>query len=69
MAFTVLDVRRAAAMVDEEPRWRAAVATSWQQGGPGSPDYQQALGSYRAWERGIPLIGPILTYLFPSASS
>jgi hypothetical protein len=68
VAFTVLNVRRVAAMVDEEPRWRAALATTWQRGGAGAPDYQQALQGYRAWERAIPVVGPLLTYLHEDAS-
>jgi hypothetical protein len=55
-------------MVDDEPRWRAALVTTEQRGQPSGPEYQAALRGYRTWEHEIPLLGPLLGLAFPDGA-
>lgn len=65
--FTFLDVRQARAMIDEEPWRRATLAYAQQHYGENSSEYQSALRDYQAWEQQIPLVGPVLRYIFKDA--
>lgn len=62
--FTFLDVRQSRAMIDEEPWRRAALTYAWQHFGENSSEYESALREYRGWEQQIPLVGPVMRYIF-----
>ncbi len=59
-----LDVRQIRTMIDEDPWRRATLVDAWQRHGRESDAYQTALREYQTWQEQIPLVGPILQYVF-----